>query len=120
MSRDPELYLEDIQTSCEKILHYTVGMAFADFKADDRTYDAVIRNLEIIGEAVKNVPAEFRQNYPRVEWRAIGALRNIVAHEYFGVNDEIVWDIVVNKVPVLRDQVRQILSDRDQHYRSSK
>jgi uncharacterized protein with HEPN domain len=109
VSRDPNLYLEDIQSSCDKIIRYTSGMAFDNFTVDDRTYDAVIRNLEIIGEAAKNVPEELKRKYSQVEWRAIGALRNIVAHEYFGVKDEIIWDIVIHKIPVLRQQVHQIL-----------
>jgi uncharacterized protein with HEPN domain len=107
VSRDPELYLEDIEVSCKKIIRFTQGLSFSDFISDDRTHDAVIRNLEIIGEAAKNVPTEFREKYPDVEWRAIGMLRNIVAHEYFGVNDEIIWDIVTNKIPILFEQIKQ-------------
>ena len=110
MSRDPNLYLEDIQNSCDKIIHYTSGMTFDDFTCDDRTYDAVIRNLEIVGEAAKNIPEELKRKYSQVEWRAIGALRNIVAHEYFGVKDEIIWDVVINKIPVLREHIQQILT----------
>ncbi len=113
MSRDPVLYLEDIQNSCDKIVRYTNGMSFDKFKTDDRTYDAVVRNLEVIGEAVKNLPEQLRVEHPQIEWRAIGALRNIVAHEYFGVKDEIIWDIVLNKIPILQKQVRLILDDRE-------
>ncbi len=111
MSRDALLYLEDIRTSCNKIIRYTEGMTFEAFKVDDRTYDAVIRNLEIIGEATKNVPDEFKGKFPSIEWRAISALRNIVAHEYFGIKDEIIWDIVINKIPSLLDQIDRILAE---------
>ena len=110
MSRDVALYLEDILTSCNKIIRFTSGTTFETFKTDDRTYDAVIRNPEIIGEAAKNIPVEFHRKYPQVEWRGIGALRNIVAHEYFGVKDEIIWDVVVDKIPVLQKQIEQILT----------
>ena len=110
MSRDPRLYLEDIQSSCQKIVRYTFGATLDSFRQDDRTYDAVIRNLEIIGEAAKNVPLELQACYPAIEWRAIAALRNIVAHEYFGVNDEIIWDIVTNKIPPLLSQIQSILN----------
>jgi uncharacterized protein with HEPN domain len=113
MSRDPGLYLEDIHLSCQKIMRYTIGMAFDSFCKDDRTYDAVIRNLEIIGEAAKNIPSELQSCYPSIEWRAIGALRNIMAHEYFGIKNEIVWDIVQNKVPVLLEQINIILNELD-------
>lgn len=94
MSRDPRLYLEDIQTACRKIVHYTAGLSRQDFLQDDKTYDAVIRNLEIIGEAAKNVSEEIQKLYSVVQWREMIALRNIVAHAYFGMNDDIIWDLV--------------------------
>jgi len=86
-------------------------MALSDFITDERTYDAVLRNLEIIGEAAKNIPEDIQAKYGHVEWRAIAALRNIVAHAYFSVKDEIIWDVVSNKAPVLLDQVIQILDE---------
>ncbi len=110
MSRSPKLYLEDIRIACDKITRFIEGMTFESFKADERTYDAVIRNLEIIGEAAKNIPDDISQSHPEIEWRAITALRNIVSHEYFGVRDEIIWDIITNKVPNLRTQIGQIKS----------
>jgi uncharacterized protein with HEPN domain len=110
LSRDPELYLEDIRIACNKIIRYMKGMTFENFKADDRTYDAVIRNLEIIGEAAKNIPEEICRSHPEIEWRAITALRNIVAHEYFGVRDEIIWDIATNKITRLQSQINHIKS----------
>jgi uncharacterized protein with HEPN domain len=111
LSRDPRLYLEDIQLACQKIVRYTRGMNIEQFRTDDRTYDAVIRNLEIIGEAARNIADEIRLAYPSVEWRAIAALRNIIAHEYFGVKDEIVWDLVENKISILEFQISRILRD---------
>jgi uncharacterized protein with HEPN domain len=109
MSRDVGLYLDDILLACQKIRRYTAGMSFADFKGDERTYDAVIRNLEIIGEAARNVEPEFQQQYPEVEWRSITAFRNILAQGYFSVKDEIVWDIVQNKVPQLEELIWNLL-----------
>jgi uncharacterized protein with HEPN domain len=110
-SRDPRLYIEDIRLSCQKIIRFTNGMSFKDFTTDDRTYDAVIRNLEIIGEAARNVPPEVKGQYPDIEWRATSALRNILAHEYFGILDEIIWDIVQNKVPSLEMLAGKVLLD---------
>ena len=83
MSRNPRLYLEDIQQSCAKVLRFTVGLSFEQFKQDDRTYDAVLPNLEIIGEAAKNVPEEIRLRFPMAEWRKISGFRDIAAHQYF-------------------------------------
>ena len=109
MSRDILVYLDDIQASCKKVLRYTEGMNHEMFVQDDRTYDAVVRNLEIIGEAVKHIPEDVRQRYPVVEWRKIAGLRDVVAHIYFGINDEIVWDVVENKIPQLLEQISRIL-----------
>jgi len=109
MSRSLRLYLEDILSSGAKILRYTEGMTCEDFIRDERTYDAVVRNLQIIGEVVKNVPMEFRDKYKQIEWRKIAGLRDILAHAYFSVEDEILWDVVENKVSILIEQIRKIL-----------
>ncbi len=109
MSRSLRLYLEDILSSSAKILRYTEGMTFEDFIRDERTYDAVVRNLQIIGEVVKNVPIEFRDKYEQIQWRKMAGLRAILAHAYFSLEDEIIWDVVENKVPILIEQMREIL-----------
>ena len=108
MSRDEALYFEDIQESCKKVLRFTKGMTYKDFINDDLHFDAVLRNLEIIGEAVKNISEETRQKYPGIKWRKIAGFRDIVAHQYFGVNEETVWDIVKNEIPVLLEAVKTI------------
>jgi len=112
MSRDESLYFADIQESCEKVLRFTKGMTYKDFVHDDLHFDAVLRNLEIIGEAVKNISEETRQKYPNVKWRKIAGFRDIVAHEYFGINDETVWDIVENEISALLEIVKIMLGER--------
>jgi uncharacterized protein with HEPN domain len=98
MSRDWTFFLEDIQESCSRVLRYTQGMTFEQFRADDKTYDAVVRNLEIIGEAAKSLPDDVRAMMPDIEWSKATGLRNIVAHAYFGISDEILWDVIQNKI----------------------
>ena len=109
MSRDLRLYLTDILIAGEKVIRYTEGMNFENFVADERTFDAVIRNLQIIGEAVKNIPDNVRELNPEMEWRKIAGLRDILAHAYFQIEDEIIWDVVENKVPSLLGVVSQLL-----------
>lgn len=81
------------------------------FAKDARTFDAVIRNLEVIGEAAKKVPESVRAPYPEVEWKRISGLRDILIHEYFGVDPEIAWDIVQNKLPAFEASVKKILAE---------
>ena len=112
MSRNESLYLGDIQESCEKILRFTKGMTYKEFIHDELHFDAVLRNLEVIGEAVKNISEETRITYPNVKWRKIAGFRDIVAHEYFGVNEETVWDIVRNQIPDLLEIVKMMLKEK--------
>ncbi len=101
MLRDHRLYLDDIREAIQAIREYTEGLTFESFSADRKTIDAVIRNLEIIGEAAKNLPEEFKAMSGDIEWRKIVALRNLLIHEYFGVSKPVVWDIVQNKLDPL-------------------
>lgn len=102
MSREWRLYLDDIRSCCDRVLTYTSGLDFEGFVTRSMTYDAVIRNLEIIGEAAKNLPEDVRARYPEIEWRRIAGLRDILAHGYFGLEPETLWDIVRNKIPLLK------------------
>lgn len=111
MSRDFRLFLDDIRESGAKVLRYTAGMTFEQFVQDEKVFDAVVRNLGIIGEATKHVPNEIRDHYPQIAWQKISGLRDIVVHEYFGIDEEILWDIIQNHVPELLEQVAQILGN---------
>ena len=111
MSRNLRLYLSDILNSICKIERYTAGMSYEQLTSDELTFDAVVHNLQIIGEAVKNIPPEVRDLYPQVEWRKIAGLRDIIAHAYFTIDDQIVWDIVQNKLSVLHHNIEQIVTD---------
>jgi uncharacterized protein with HEPN domain len=109
MPRDASVYFEDILTASARIATYVEGLSRESFGQDSKTVDAVVRNLEIIGEAVKQLPPEVRQQAPDVEWTKIAGLRDVLIHAYFGVDLDIVWDVVANKVPELAGRVRQLL-----------
>lgn len=109
MRRDVTVFLDDIVAACEKIGRY-VPQSFEQFAADERTIDAVVRNLEIIGEAAKRVPPETRAEMPEIEWQRIAGLRDILIHEYFAVDLRIVWDVVQTRVPALHAAVSTFLS----------
>ena len=111
MPRDYRVYLEDILEATRKITTYTGSLSKTAFLEDEKTLDAVIRNLEVIGEAVKKLPEDLRAQHSGVEWKKIAGLRDILIHEYFGLDAEIVWDIVRNKVPALDREVRTILNE---------
>jgi uncharacterized protein with HEPN domain len=109
MPRDSRVYLEDIVTSAERVASYVEGHSWESFVADPKTVDAVVRNLEIIGEAVKQVPTEVRDRAPEIDWARIAGLRDILIHAYFNVDLEILWDVIRNKLPGLAVRVRALL-----------
>ena len=101
MSRNEIMYLQDIAKSCEKILRFTAGLTFTDLIQDEKAYDAVVRNLEIVGDAAKHISEDLRKQLPDIEWRKIAGMRDMLAHAYFGIDNDILWDVVQNKVPQL-------------------
>ena len=112
MSRSWRLFLEDIVEASSRILRYSEAMDLPAFCANEMVYDAVLRNLQIVGEAAKSVPTEVRQDHPEVDWKGMTGLRDVLAHAYFGLDDDTLWDVVTTKIPQLRDQVRRILDER--------
>jgi uncharacterized protein with HEPN domain len=110
MSRDYKIFLQDILEAIKKIEKYTGDMGFDDFVKQEIVVDAVVRNLEIIGEAAKNTPTSVRTKHKDIEWKKIAGLRDILIHEYFGVDLYILWDIVSRKMPDLKKKIASILS----------
>jgi uncharacterized protein with HEPN domain len=105
-------YLADIREAIQRIHAYTTDLSYAQFLADERTQDAVIRNIEILGEAVKHLTAELTATHPEVEWKSITGMRDKLVHEYFGVNLDILWDVLASKLPPLRVQIERIIQSR--------
>lgn len=107
--REWTLFLEDILESIGLIEEYVEGMEFDDFKKDRKTVDAVVRNFTIIGEATKYIPDNIKIQFAKVDWKGIQGFRNRIAHEYFGLSLSIVWDIIKKELPILKDQMKEIL-----------
>ncbi len=111
--RDYRLYLDDILIAIKKIEKYTKNLSLEKLKKNTLIVDAVVRNLEIIGEAVKNIPSHIKDKYPDVEWKKISGLRDILAHEYFGIDLEILWDIIKNKLPGFKTEISRLSKDNN-------
>ena len=112
MSRIYSHYLADMADSCEHIRSYVAGMTFDEFVADRKTVDAVARNLEIIGEAAKNVPDEIFAEKSDVPWKQVRQFRDKIAHHYFDLNLERVWAIIQTDIDTLETSVRELLAKR--------
>lgn len=114
MSREYVLFLRDIEEACGKIVSYSDGLTFEDFAAREMSYYSLVRLLEIIGEAVKNIPDEVCDRYPDVRWRQIARARDVMAHHYFGLEDETLWEMIQVHVPELLQQIEPIIDHESQ------
>ena len=109
MSRDPVLFLRDIEASCSRVLEYTSGLSQDEALGEQMRIDAILMNLHTIGEAVKNLPEAMRERYSDIPWRQISGMRDFVAHVYFAIDHSIIWDTIQNDVPTLLSRIREII-----------
>ena len=113
MSRSYKAYLQDMRDCMIKILDYVSGYDYDQFSKDGKTIDAVVRNIEIIGEAAKHLSEEIKIKNPEIPWKAITGMRDKLVHDYFGVDTLFVWNTVRQDIPFLKDQVGQLLENLD-------
>lgn len=106
--RDPDLLIEDMLAAIRKIERYTSEMDRERFCQDEKTVDAVARNLEIVGEATRKLGEDFISRFPAVPWRQVAGLRNRIVHDYFGLDLEIIWQIIRYDLPALRAQLEDL------------
>ena len=110
LKKDPLVFIEHIIEFIADIEDFTKGVSKEEFMKDKKLQSAVIRNIEVIGEAVKNIPFIFRKKYPNIEWIKIAGMRDKLMHHYFGVNLENVWKVIEENIPVLKKQILEILA----------
>ena len=108
-ARDYNLFLEDILAAIQKVERYVKNLTFKELCKKDMAIDAIVRNLEIIGEASKNVPEKVKRKYPFVEWKEAIGFRNVLVHDYFGIDLEAVWDTIKNNLPSLKENIKKVL-----------
>lgn len=102
-------FLEDILTALDKIERYTKDISFEELSKNDMAIDAVIRNLEVVGEASRNIPERIKRKYPFVEWKEAIGFRNVLIHDYFGIDLESVWDTIKNNLPTFKNNITKVL-----------
>lgn len=111
-SRNWQIRVKDIIECVARIQRYTKGMNYEQFSNDSKTIDAVIRNLEIIGEAAGYIPASIQEKYPNLAWLEMRGMRNIIIHEYFGVSLQIIWHTILTDLSPLAEGMSRILDDQ--------
>ncbi len=113
MKRSIRHFLDDALDYCGKTQKFVADITYEEFLADEKTFLAVTRALEIIGEALKNIPDEIKIKFPQVPWREIIGFRNTVAHVYFGINPKIVWNTAKEDIPYLKELINFIVKELD-------
>ena len=111
MSKDPKEYIKHIYDECSYIISVTENLVFEDFLDDETLKRAVVRSLEIIGEATKKIPTDFKEKWSTIQWKNMAGMRDRLIHDYIGVNYAIVWDVLKNKVPDMHQQISDFLTE---------
>lgn len=110
--KDSQIFLKHILESISDIETYLRDVSITDFMANKEKQDAVIRRVEIIGEAVRHLPEDFRKKYPEIPWQDIAGMRSKLIHEYFGVDYDLVWVVVKKDLPIFKEQIKELLSQK--------
>lgn len=113
MSKEPKEYIRHIQDECSYIISVSKTLGFEDFLNDETLKRAVVRSLEIIGEATKKIPTDFKDKWNTIQWKNMAGMRDRLIHDYIGVNYAIVWDVIKNKIPDINKQISEFLDNEN-------
>jgi uncharacterized protein with HEPN domain len=117
MSREWKLYFDDLLGFCEKVTSYTDGLSREEFETSALNYDATVRNVQLFGEAAKNIPEKIREEMPEVPWRELIGMRNRLVHGYFGINNTTLWHVIKVEVPKLQQALQHIAATRPELFK---
>jgi len=109
MSKDPKEFLKHILDECSYIISVSANLSFKDFLEDETLKRAIVRSLEIVGEATKKIPADFKAKWNTIQWKNMAGMRDRLIHDYIGVNYSIVWDVMKNKIPDIHKEISSSL-----------
>ena len=109
--KDPIVYISDMLSYCKSAISFMVGINYSTFAKDEKTIFAVIRAIEVIGEASKKVPKRIKENYSDIPWREIAGMRDKLIHEYFGIDSKVVWNTIKHDLPKLKSQLELIIKE---------
>jgi uncharacterized protein with HEPN domain len=109
--KDPTFFINHVKEAIKDIEDFSKGISKDDFLKDKKTQSATIRQIEIIGEAIKNLPDEFKEKYPEIRWRGIAGMRDKIIHHYFGIDVIKIWEVIEKDIPKLKEQINKILEE---------
>jgi uncharacterized protein with HEPN domain len=109
--KDPTFFINHVKEAIKDIEDFSKGISKDDFLKDKKTQSATIRQIEIIGEAIKNLPDEFKEKYPEIRWRGIAGMRDKIIHHYFGIDVIKIWEVIEKDIPKLKEQINEILEE---------
>jgi uncharacterized protein with HEPN domain len=112
MFKEPIEFLKHISDECDYLISIPPSLTKDDFLHDETLKRAVVRSLEIIGEATKKIPTDFKKQWDSIHWKNMAGMRDRLIHDYLGINYSIVWDVLKNKIPELSDQIKKVISEQ--------